>query len=78
MAHDVVWISWRRDPTMANARTLERLRQPRSGVDGAARVTVRSSMKRTHQVVCSFFVAAMWSATKRPRIGVPGLGLRIG
>jgi hypothetical protein len=35
-------------------------------------------MKLTHQVVRSFLVAAMWSAAKRSRIGVPGLGLRIG
>jgi hypothetical protein len=35
-------------------------------------------MKLTRPVVCSFVVAAMWSATKRSRIGVPGLGLRIG
>jgi hypothetical protein len=35
-------------------------------------------MKLTHPVVCSFVVAAMWSAAKRSRIGLPGLGLRIG
>jgi len=35
-------------------------------------------MKLTHQVVCSFLVADRWSASKRSRIGVPGLGLRIG
>jgi hypothetical protein len=35
-------------------------------------------MKLTHQVVCSFLVAGIWSASKRSRIGVPGLGLRIG
>jgi hypothetical protein len=35
-------------------------------------------MKVTRQLVCSFVVAAKWSAAKRTRIREPGLGFRIG
>jgi hypothetical protein len=35
-------------------------------------------MTLAHPLACSLLAAAVWTAAKRARIRVPGLGLRIG